>query len=225
MESGADAPKPNELIQLLASTDGAVAAERITALDEISTAYLDRADREAVQRDQAELSGLVEEMRAVLLQLGAQAAVVGDALGGLNDEAVETILERILADREDAAELQSVLADELDGYPLREALIGACHYVHRQAESEAGDLSQKLERILEGEVEPGDISFDHDCALRLFRIAAAIVVVSLTLTPPTIIAGAAVIVDNGIRLWKNRSCHKALRAIMGRPQTDNGAAG
>lgn len=163
---------PIDLANEREQLEGALSLRRLLTLDELWTAYLDRADGDDIERDLPELQGLVGEMREGLHRAAQYARSTRDELEGMSDEDVARTLDQLLSGGpHNWMELRDRFTHDFDELGLRHALIGACFYVDDVVEEEAALLSDKLARLEEGAFEPGDFRALTKCLLELLAVA------------------------------------------------------
>jgi hypothetical protein len=157
-----------------------------------------------------ELGVVVGAMRDGLHVLEDRGREVRYQLEALTPEQVEEAARRI----DPEGSLSIVLDEDFD---LRGSVLGAWIYVLDEAARERGLLTEKYNRIRQGDIPDGDFRFSFKCALYLTAVGAGIaaavvtgggaVAVGLTLTSATAGAGHG---------WTDSGCRRAGPEIGGR---------
>jgi hypothetical protein len=174
----------------------AVAAQRLSVLDDVWTTYLAAADPQnagEISRDLPQLEQLVAEMQGGLSDVGERARefqfLFEEATSAEVDEALSHALAAQSLPEQPLREQLAPLQEEGD---FRGAVLSGCIYIVRHAQEESDLLGEKLGVLQRGEFTPGDFRFPFKCALFVTIAGAAIAAAWL---PPV---GAAVTTAAGL---------------------------
>lgn len=154
---------------------------RLSATDDLWTAYLDGATPEDAQRESREVDQLairlIEDLRVAEATVGRLRSMLEASPEAEFDFALERIAERYtdiyLASRER-------LADLLDEYSIRGVAIEACAYLESQVPKEVALVEEKRERLRAGEFQTGDMSPPARCALSGAKLGVSALLIAMT---------------------------------------------
>lgn len=188
--------------------DAVQGIDRLLALDDLWTSYLDDAGRDDIVRDLSDLEALVADMNTGLAGARDDVRIAGKQLEKASDEQVTRAIGKLLQDQaNDRSGLRERFIDDLAELGVRRSLLVACRYVDWAAEKEMGFLNDKLELLREGKFEPGDIGPRMRCMLELAGIACCAVPCILATPACAGLAGAAILYASA---WDSSGCKATL---------------
>ncbi len=88
-----------ELSRTRESLDAVLSIDRLLALDDLWTSYLDHADRDDIERNLTDLEALVADMNRGLAAAGNHARAADEQLMNVSDEEVVSAIDRLLQDQ------------------------------------------------------------------------------------------------------------------------------
>jgi hypothetical protein len=172
----------------------AVDVQRLNALDDVWTAYLDAEPEPVeVERDLPALRGLVEDICGLI---DGVARGCGELRGTIRevDADLDEELRRVLAQEPVGEGLLATLPDA----PFAEQVVEACSIVEAEAGTEIDAFQRKLHQLAESGFAPGDMGGRLKCAILLVGAGASLVGLILTpagVIPGTVVAGAGILIS------------------------------
>jgi hypothetical protein len=189
---------PAELSRTRESLEAMLNINRLLALDDLWTAYLDHADPPDIDRDLPGLESIVGEMSERITVARRDLVTADEQLQGASDRDVARALEALLPATPEDAAFRAHFSQSLSELGPRRSLMFACRYFDLGADDEIRELNAKLGRLRSGGFERGDMDHKMKCALDLGGVAVG--VGSCVLAFPVgclAIAGAVLLVARG----------------------------
>lgn len=172
--------------------------DRLGAVDDVWTAYLDGAGPEDVERDRDELDHLAGRL-ITAIELGAESAGrLRSMLEATQEDEIDGAMQQVFDRYPDVVrDSRERLSGLLIEYSFRGAAISACGFLESQLPAELRDVEEKRQRLSAGEFQPGDLSARARCALSGAKLGVAALLVAMTGggAAPILLGGAIAVMD------------------------------
>lgn len=219
METEPSLPRLSALAEATRVLGPLVHIQRLLALDDLWTAYLEdaRSGNPTETVDPKGLIMLAEEMELALRDMPSAAGQVIELLDELPPEADADTLQAIAAqDERLAGALNRILTHDLDGLEPRTAFVAACRFIQAETDSEIQHLISKRVQLEHGELPDPDLRINFRCIATIVGIAA---ISALAAAGAASVIGAPIaiglgVVGGGYQLakdWEDGGCKSKAR--------------
>ena len=190
------------------ATGLAADVERLNALDDVWTGYLNAEPKPAmVERDLPELGHLVMEMRSAMMRVELGSHWLRDVIRDL-DADLDEALQRALYHHSVGLALPS---EYLPERPFAQQVAEACSIVVQEMPGEIELLMGKLLQLQNDGYSPGDIGGRLKCAILLVGAGASLIglLIAPTAPVPGVVLGGAGILLSTLAAANGWSCKRA----------------
>jgi len=174
--------------------------DRLSAVDDLWTAYLAQATADDVASQGQELDQLASRMIDELEKARGGVERLRGMLEAISEDEFGFALSRVESEYPELyGSARESLADLLEEYSVRGAAIEACSFLESQLPKEIDAVVEKRRRLAEGEFQPGDMSPPARCALSGAKLglATALIVVTGGGAAAILLAAALALTDFG----------------------------
>jgi hypothetical protein len=178
--------------------------DRLSAVDDLWTAYLAQATVDDVTSQGPEFDQLASRMIDELEKARGGVERLRGTLEGISEDEIEFALSQVESEYPELyGSARDSLAELLEEYSVRGAAIEACSFLELQLPNEIDAVAEKRRRLADGEFQPGDMSPPARCALSGAKLglATALIVVTGGAAAP-IVLGAALGLTDFAENWK-----------------------